>query len=68
MDVKWYMKYYILVFHFTTDTTPQKLFAHISGDIILYVSSKRRRLEARNFAANFIFIPFATYGKTSFTE
>ena len=26
-----------------------KLFGHISGDIILFVSSKRRRLEARNF-------------------
>ena len=29
---------------------------------------KRRRLEARNFAVNFIFIPFTTYEKTSFTE
>ena len=40
----------------------------ISGDIILFVSSKRRRLEERNFAVIFIFIPFTTYEKTSFTE
>ena len=42
--------------------------ACISVDIILFVSSKRRRLEARNFAVIFIFIPFTTYEKTSFTE
>ena len=40
---------------------------NFSGDIILFVSSKRRRLEARNFAVIFIFIPFTTYDKTSFT-
>ena len=34
-----------------------KLFGRISGDIILFVSSKLRRLEARNFAVIFIFIP-----------
>ena len=45
-----------------------KLFGRISGDIILFVSSKRRRLEARNFAVIFIYIPFTTYEKTSFTE
>ena len=45
-----------------------KLFGRISCDIILYVSSKRRRLEARNFAVIFIFIPFTTHKKTSFTE
>ena len=47
-----------------------KLLERISGDIILFVSSKRRRLEARNFAVIFvfIFIPFATYEKTSFAE
>ena len=45
-----------------------KLFGRISGDIILSVSSKRRRLEARNLAVIFIFIPFTTYEKTSFTE
>ena len=45
-----------------------KLFGRISGDIILFVSSKRRRLEARNFAVIFIFNPFTTYEKTSFTE
>ena len=45
-----------------------KLFGPISGDIILFVSSKRRRLEARNFAVIFIFIPRTTYEKTGFTE
>ena len=45
-----------------------KLFGRISGDTILFVSSKRRRLEARNFAVIFVFIPFTTYEKTSFTE
>ena len=44
------------------------LFGHVSGDIILFVSSKRRRLETRNFAVILIFIPFTTYEKTSFTE
>jgi len=43
-------------------------FGRISDDIILFVSSKQRRLEARNFAIIFIFIPFTTYEKTSFTE
>ena len=45
-----------------------KPFGRISGDIILFVSSKRRRLEPRNFAVIFIYIPFTTYEKTSFTE
>ena len=45
-----------------------KLFGRISGDIILFVSSKRRGLEARNFAFIFSFIPFTTYEKTSFTQ
>ena len=45
-----------------------KLFRRISGDMILFVSSKRRRLEERNFAVILIFIPFTTYEKTSFTE
>ena len=45
-----------------------KLFGRISCHIILFVSSKRRRLEARNFAVTFLFIPFTTYEKTSFTE
>ena len=40
-----------------------KLFGRISGDIILFVSSKRRRLEARNFAIIFTFTPFTTYEK-----
>ena len=38
-----------------------RLFGRISGDIILFVSSKRWRLEAQNFAVIFIFIPFTTY-------
>ena len=42
-----------------------KLFGRFSGDIILFVSSKRRRLEARNFAVIFILIPFTTYEKIS---
>ena len=45
-----------------------KLFGLISGDIILFVSSKRRRLEARDFRVILIFIPFATHEKTSFIE
>ena len=45
-----------------------KLFGRISGDIILFVSSKRRRLEARYFAVILTFIPFTTFQKTSFTE
>ena len=45
-----------------------KLFERILGDIILFVSSKGRRLKARNVAVIFIFIPFTTYEKTSFTE
>ena len=44
------------------------LFGRISGDIILFVSSKRRRLEARNFVVILISIPFTTYEKTNFTE
>jgi len=45
-----------------------KLFGRISGYIILFVSSERRRLEARNFAFILIFIPFTTYEKTGFPE
>ena len=37
-----------------------KLFRRISGVIILFVSSKRRRLEARNLAVMLIFIRFTT--------
>ena len=43
-----------------------KLFGRISGDITLFLSSKRRHLEARNLAVIFISIPFTTYEKTSF--
>ena len=32
---------------------------------IIFVSSKRRRLDARNFAVILIFIPFATYEKNT---
>ena len=39
-----------------------------SSDIIVFVPSKQRRLEARNFAVIYIFISFTTYEKTSFTE
>ena len=45
-----------------------KSFARISGDMILFTSSKRKRDEARNFAVFVIFIPFTTHEKTSFTE
>ena len=45
-----------------------KLFGRISGVIILFVSSKRRRLEARNFAVILIFSPFTTYEKNSCTK
>ena len=45
-----------------------KLFGRISGDIFLFVSSARKRLEAWNFAVIVIFITFATYEKHSFTE
>ena len=39
-----------------------------SGHIIFYVSSKRRDLEARNFAVILIFIPFTIHENTSFNE
>ena len=45
-----------------------KLFGRISGYIILFVSSERRRLGTRNFAFILIFIPFTTYEKTGFPE
>ena len=45
-----------------------KLFGRTSGDIIIFVSSKRKRLEPRNFAAILILIPFTTYERASFTE
>ena len=44
-----------------------RLFDRNSGDIILFVSSKRRHLKARNFAVILIFIPSTTYEQTSFT-
>ena len=45
-----------------------KLFGRFSGDIILLVSSKRRRLEAQNFAVCFSCFPFTTHEKTSPAE
>ena len=36
------------------------LFGRTLGDIVLFVSSKPRRLEARNFALILILIPFTT--------
>ena len=45
-----------------------KHFGRISGRIILSVSWKRRRLEARNFAVILIYTSFTSYEKTSFTE
>ena len=45
-----------------------KLFGHISGYIILFVSSERRRLGARNFAFILIFMHFTTNEKTRFPE
>ena len=44
-----------------------KLFGSILGDIVPFVSSKRRCLKAQNFALILIFTPFTTY-ETSFTE
>ena len=44
------------------------LFERISGNIVLFVSSKPRRLEARNFTPISIVIPFTTYEMTRFTE
>ena len=45
-----------------------KLFGRVSGDIILFASSKRRRLEAQNFAVFFICFPFTTHEKPSPAE
>ena len=45
-----------------------KLFGRISGEIILFVSSKRRRLQAWKFGVVLIFIPSTRYEKTSFTQ
>ena len=45
-----------------------KLSGRISGDIILFVSTKRTSLEAPNFAVIVILIPFTTHEKTTFTE
>ena len=47
---------------------PETFRAHLGGDITLFVSSKRRFLEARNFAVLLIFVCFTTIEKTSFTD
>ena len=39
-----------------------------AGDIILFVSSKRRRLKAGNYAVILTLIPFTTYEKMIFTQ
>ena len=41
---------------------------NLSGEVILFVSSKRKCSVSQNFAVILIFIPFTTYKKTSFTE
>ena len=57
-----------LLFSGTRFSKVPKFFGRISGDIILFESSKQRRLEAGNIATILIFIPFTTREKTSFTE
>ena len=47
---------------------PGNFNGRISGHIIFYVSSKRRGLEAPNFAVILIFIPFTIYEKTRFNQ
>ena len=42
-----------------------RLFGRILGDIILFVSSKRRRPEVQNFAVILIFIPYTNIMKRS---
>ena len=49
-DVHWLIRYQWARF-----SKVPKLFGRISGDVILFVSSKRRRLEARNFALILLF-------------
>ena len=55
-------------FHVARFSKVPKLFGTISDDRILFVSTKRRCLEARNFAVILTFIPFIEYEKTSLTE
>jgi len=57
------------IFSATRFSKVPQLSGGISGNIIFFVSSKRRRLEARNFAVILICVPFITCKKkTSFTE
>ena len=50
-----------IVFSTTKTLWPEKCFGPISGDVILFVSSKRRCLEARNFADILLFILITTW-------
>ena len=68
LPVEFYLKFWDVLGAGACFSKVPKLFGPISGDIILFVSSKRRRLEPRNFAVIFIFIPFTTCEKISFTE
>ena len=52
----------------TQGPVPRKSCGNFSGDIVLFVSLKRRCSVSRNFAVLLIFTPFTTYEKTSFTE
>jgi len=46
--------------------SPETFRAHsVSGDIILFVSSQRGRLEAGNLAVILVFVPLATSGGTT---
>ena len=59
------MLYHIFFCSPITDLGPvSRKSRNFLGDIILFVSSKRRRLEARNVAVILIFIPFTTYKRT----
>ena len=54
--------------HGTRFSKVPKIIGRVSGDIILFASSKRRRLETRNPAAFFSCFPFTTYEKTNFAK
>ena len=59
----WYLAFWkqlFTKFRFRFSKVP-KLYGRISGDMILFVSWKIRRLKAQNFADTFIFIPFTTW-------
>ena len=54
--------------HSGGDKQVPRLSGRVSGDLILFVSSKQRRLEARNFAVILMFVPFTIYEKISFIQ